>query len=421
MNSEPYLKRQAALFALSMTVIASGVYLFHAPFHAQLLPALGLSHQVGDTLEMILAGVSCFSAQRLLSYLYFKDASAGAKREAQNYEALAALKQDLESRLALDLEQMPALCNVVREHLGAATEETERAALSIMEQLQSINRVVDDLNGFVSQTSDDSHKLMLQSAHDVEENRRMVAEMRSYISSRSEEGRMDHARVQAVVDEARSLEDIVSLIKRIAGQTNLLALNAAIEAARAGEAGRGFAVVADEVRKLSTETGEAVSRISNGINQVAETILKQFQEKLSHENIDSERIVLERFANQLDEVEQRYSRMTNQQAEVLQTIAQGSQQLGNMFVQVMASVQFQDVVRQQLEHVAHTVSRLDQHSGQLVVALRNNDPHQLPAPIEQQLDEMLGNYVMDSQRHIHAQATGKAASNSGSQPRIELF
>ncbi len=421
MNPEPYLRRQATLFALSITLVASGVYLFQTPFHQQWLPALGLSHQLGDTLGMIMAGIGCFSVQRLMSYLYFKDASAGALREAQNHEAQAALKQDLESRLAVDLEQMPSLCNVVREHLGAATEETERAALSIMEQLQSIDRVVADLNGFVSQTNDDSHQLMLQSAHDVEENRRMVAEMRSYISSRSEEGRMDHTRVQAVVDEARSLEDIVGLIKRIAAQTNLLALNAAIEAARAGEAGRGFAVVADEVRKLSTETGEAVSRISNGINQVAETILQQFQEKLSHENIDSERIVLERFANQLDEVEQRYTRMTAQQAEVLQTIAQGSQQLGDMFVQVMASVQFQDVVRQQLEHVTHTVSRIDQHTGQLAVALRNNAPHQLPAPIAQQLEEMLGSYVMDSQRHIHAQATGKAATDKGSQPRIELF
>ena len=421
------LMQRAFIVAL---VVAFGaactVYLLHGWFHEIFTPTR-LVDAIGTAAAILIA----FAAQHIVSRAFYRDSMLGLNQLQNNDEQHIASCRKVAMEISGELKQFHNFNQVMRGQLHSVIDYTEKAAFDIVSRLQTIDTVVTKLDQFVNDTSNETTQMVKDSEARIEQNQSVIVQMSAYIQERLHEAIQDQTRVNQVVQEARSLESLVQLVKQVAGQTNLLALNAAIEAARAGETGRGFAVVADEVRKLSGETENAVSKISQGITSVANTINTQFEHKLSNVNLEKEKNLLELFSAQLNQLGQNYESLMRHEAGVLTEVQSSSRQLTGMFLEAQASVQFQDVSRQQIELVAQALTVLDEHACRLADRLcAHEDPTLSYTPIVQHLETLYGSYVMEQQRTTHEQAfpTKKNASFKANNDRkttepsrIELF
>lgn len=306
-------------------------------------------------------------------------------------------------------------------HLESVVGQTGEAAEQIVTMLQSLDQTTGNLIVQMDQFAECTFEALERSNKVLANNAIMVDTIEQHLNLREAEGDAEREQVRSIVQSFDKLRDLVTHIRDISDQTNLLALNAAIEAARAGEAGRGFAVVADEVQRLSATVDKTATQIGAGMNEMSTLINTAFSVSAAEQEKTDEQQRFQQLRDQLLSLEETVRSIQQTVGTTIQNLGSQGRTVGSMVMEVLGSIQFQDITRQKIEHVIEIMNDVSRHLESVESELERNgyDVNSVKDKMLA-LDHIFNRYVMDDQRSTHQQALGRGSSVS-SGPKIELF
>jgi len=321
-----------------------------------------------------------------------------------------------------ELNESRPYINVMHDQIGDSLVDSEREVLEAIKQIGLLNAKAIKQREHIA-LSIKSGKELTESTHlRVESNKQVIAAIDMQLETQIDEFRSNFERIQGLSREVGALTPLIKVITSIAQQTNLLALNAEIEAARAGRAGRGFAVVAYEVRKLATLSTKAASDISARIHATCKKVDDEMAEaRLSLEQHEASN-AMSQLITDLGEMQAEFSRNSQLLLDVITEVDENYEESITRLSQALGHIQFQDVMRQRMEHVQEAMVEMREHLQNLSGRLGDYDGKgEKDHDFKQMLEAHKSRYRMASQTVTHLHVAGGENNDDHSHPAIELF
>jgi methyl-accepting chemotaxis protein len=242
------------------------------------------------------------------------------------------------------------LAPVWRGQLDSSRSQTESAINALAERFAGI---VQRLDATLGQHADSGDAGLAQRFEQTQQElREVVATLHQTLQGKA----AMLQQVQQLTGFVEELKQMAADVAQIAWQTNLLAINAAIEAAHAGDQGRGFAVLAQEVRKLATLSGDTGRRIAERVQQVSGAILRTHETAAS--STEAEQRSVQSCERRIDEVLGGLREATGALAESAGLLRRRSQEIQVDVSDSLVQLQFQDRVNQIVSHVMANIEQL---------------------------------------------------------------
>ncbi|GAA9232544.1 methyl-accepting chemotaxis protein TlpB [Helicobacter pylori] len=218
----------------------------------------------------------------------------------------------------LIVEEIKGISTLNKTSMGKLvqiTQETQKSMKNSSTTLNSVKNKATDIASMMNASIEQSQglrKRLIETQGLVKESKDAIGDLFSQITESAHTEEELSSQVEQLSRNADDVKSILDIINDIADQTNLLALNAAIEAARAGEHGRGFAVVADEVRNLAGRTQKSLAEINSTIM----VIVQEINAVSSQMNLNSQK--MERLSDMSKSVQETYEKMSSNLSSVVQ-------------------------------------------------------------------------------------------------------